>query len=166
MAHALFSSLPSQQHQSFPQHGPLRAPPFPTLAGWWWITPRQQHGSRCHYRCRTRLCLQEHAQHRTGPKSRNRQDDRTTDEGPGNIFLTKVTLDGVPTDMWTYTGSSNHFPARLATSKDDDQAFVSMNASFSGHISFGAYTLIKTKDYEAARDGFLVKVSSTSGDMA
>jgi len=95
----------------------------------------------------------------------------TTDEGTdGDVFLAKVSLDGAPTAIWTYSGSLNEFPAHLATSRDD--AFVSMTGYFAGSITFGDFSFFNGKDGSQeihAReldDGFVVKIAAANGTVA
>lgn len=89
----------------------------------------------------------------------------SSDEGSdGDIYLAKVSLDGDPAALWTYSGSSSDFPAHLATSHDE--AYISMTGYFSGNISFGEYTFTNTKDPATRdRDGFVVKVASADGTV-
>ena len=80
-----------------------------------------------------------------------------------DIFLAKVSLDGVPEAVWAYPSTERE---DLATSYPqdvhvtDDGAFVVMGGYFTDSIQFGDTTLVNTLGTSAGKNGFVAKIAT------
>lgn len=87
--------------------------------------------------------------------------------GDANIYVTKVSLDGTPETIWTYSGYGFDIGTHLAAAPDE--VSLAMAGGFMGNLTLGDYTIINEQGDSPTAwdwDKFVAKVSPVDGEVA